>query len=465
MKLIRPVKITDSGGSFSRSSTATYFSRTGVLSTATNDTPRVTFVFDENISTWILYGVLLEPTATNLLLNSALPTAAQTLTVQLQKYQISFYGTGQVSITGGHTESITGTHANTRKVLSFTPTSTSITITPTGDVKYWQLELGDPTSYIPTTSQTATRAEDVVTGSGFIYTNIEENEYPLWVQGASYLVGDKVIRDTADTHSIYERVSNGAGTIVPELDVNNWIRVGPTTAWAAFDDSPSTLAQNSEYIVYIFKPGRVNSIALLELDATEVSINLYAPTATSTYPVQQYYGYNKLLTNNNVGNWYEYFYEPFYYQTSLAVTNMVNASLIDLPQYQDTIMCVTISKGINTPSVGIIASGIVYTLGNTQAGMSIGIIDYQKKDTNDFGDTILVRRKYSKRFRSTFFLYSPRVDIVSNLLSQYRATPIVWIGADANYSSLVVYGFYRDWDIEIPNNIGSFCTIEIEGLT
>ena len=81
MKLIRPVKITDSGGSFSRSSTATYFSRTGVLSTATNDTPRVTFVFDENISTWILYGVLLEPTATNLLLNSALPTVAQTLTV------------------------------------------------------------------------------------------------------------------------------------------------------------------------------------------------------------------------------------------------------------------------------------------------------------------------------------------------------------------------------------------------
>ena len=314
-------------------------------------------------------------------------------------------------------------------------------------------------SYIPTTTAAVARAADVATGSGLIYSNIPETDYTAWVSGTTYALGDRVIRTTATTHSIYERVIAGAGTTAPESDVNNWIRVGPTTKWAAFDDSPSTLASNAELITYILKPGRINSLALLELEGTEVSVNLYADGA------QQYFAYNDLLTDENVGNWYEYFYEPFYYQTSLALTDLVNASLIDMPQYADTILCVTIRKPASTARVGILATGLSYELGKTQNGMSVSIVDYSKKDTDAYGNTVLVRRKFSKRLRATFFLYSTKVDVVANLLTQYRATPVVWIGADAQYSSLVVYGFYRDWDIGIPNNIGSVCSIEIEGLT
>lgn len=464
MKIIRPSKITDSGGSFTRSTTATYFDRTGTLQTASINTPRVTFTYSVPNSTWILFGVLIERESTNLLLNSSTP-ATQSLTMTTQQYSLQFYGTGTVSVTGAHTASVVGTHANVKTTYTFTPSAGSVTFTPSGTVQYWQVETGEQTSYIPTAGTAITRAQDIVTGSGFIYSNIPETDYPAWVSGTTYSIGDKVIRTTATTHSIYERLQNGAGTTAPESDEINWIRVAPTNRWAVFDDSPSTLSSNSQYVTYIFKPGRINSIALLELDATEVSVNLYASTSVGQPPIEQYHGYNDLLNNSNVGNWYEYFYEPFYYQTSLAITNMVNASLLDLPQYSDTIMCITVAKGTDIASLGIIASGISYTLGNTQAGMSLGIIDYSKKDTDDFGNTILVRRKYSKRFKSTFFLLSSKVDTVSNLLSQYRATPVVWIGTDSAYSQLVIYGFYRDWNIDIPNNIGSFCSIDIEGLT
>lgn len=464
MKIIRPTAITDSAGSFTRSTTATYLDKDGVLQTAAINVPRVNFVYNTTKSTWQTEGVLIEQAATNLLLNSA-ALSTQSVTTTAQDYTVSFFGTGQIVLSGTATGTVIGTSHTVKTSLAFTATAGSLTLTVTGIVSLAQLEVGiKATSWIPTTGATASRAADVVTGTGFIYSNITETDYAVWVSGTTYALGDRVIRTTATTHSIYERVVAGAGTTAPESDANNWIRVGPTNRWAAFDDSPSTVSSQPEYLTYIIKPGRINSLALLELEGTEVAVNLYAGGE------QQYFAYNDLQNSEAVGNWYEYFYEPFYYQTSLALSDLVNASLIDMPQYAETILCITVRKSSAEPAtfpakVGIIATGIVYELGKTQNGMSVSIVDYSKKDTDTYGNTVLLRRKFSKRVRATFFLYSSKVDVVANLLTQYRATPVVWIGADAQYSALVIYGFYRDWDIGIPNNIGSTCSIEIEGLT
>lgn len=465
MKIIRPTAITDSAGSFTRSTTATYFDKDGVLQTAAINVPRVNFIFNTAKSggVWQTDGVLIEQAATNLLLNSA-TLATQSVSTTAQEYTVSFFGTGQVVLSGTASDTIVGTHANVKTSLTFTATAGTLTLTVTGSVTNAQLETGNKaTSWIPTTGTTASRGADTVTGTGFIYSNIAETDYAAWVSGTTYSLGDRVIRTTAATHSIYERVVAGGGTTAPESDPNNWIRVGPTNRWAAFDDSPSTLSSEPEYLTYIIKPGRINSLALLELEGTEVAVNLYAGGE------QQYFAYNDLQNSETVGNWYEYFYEPFYYQTNLALSELINASLIDMPQYLDTILCITVRKASAEPAtfparVGIIAAGLVYELGKTQNGMSVSIVDYSKKDTDTYGNTVLVRRRFSKRVRATFFLYSSKVDVVANLLTQYRATPVVWIGADAQYSSLVIYGFYRDWDIGIPNNIGSTCSIEIEGL-
>lgn len=322
-----------------------------------------------------------------------------------------------------------------------------------------QLEQGSLTTYIPTTTATVTRPADTVTGTGMIYSSIAETDHAAWNAGTAYIIGDRVIRTTTTTHKIYERVVAGTTATAPESDAINWIEVSPTNRWKLFDESPSTITTSaSETMSYILKPGRSNSFAALEVDATEIAINVYISGE------RVYSGYTNMLNNENVGNWYEYFYEPFYYQTSLAITDLLNAANLELPASTDMIITVTLRKAGSTPSIGALVTGIVYELGMTQNGMSLSIIDYSRKETNDYGNTILVRRKFSKRLQATFFLYSSKVDVVSNLLTQYRATPVVWIGADNQYNSLVIYGFYRDWNIGIPNNIGSTCNIEIEGL-
>lgn len=454
MKFIRPTKILDTGGSFSRASVANYFNSSGILTQAAINQVRVSY----NPSTLKLEGVLLEGSSTNLLLNS-LSLSTQSVNLTNQVYTLSFYGTGTLTLSGGHNHSLIGTGLNNRSVYTFTPTAGITTLTVTGTINYAQLEAGSiSTSYITTTGAPATRAADVCTGTGLIYTNILENDHLEWNASTSYSLGNRVIRTT--THSIYEKVGGTAiNSNLPENVPNEWARVGPTNKYALFDESPSTLTTNSEIITYIIKPGRINSLALLELEASEVTVSLYAGGT------RQFYGYTDLLNNETVGNWYQYFYEPFYYQTSLAITDLVNAALLDLPIYGDSILAVTIRKPAGTARVGAMITGINYELGKTQQGMSISIADYSKKEPDDYGNITLVVRKFSKKVRGTFFLYSNKVDAVVNLLTQYRATPVVWIGIDANYSSLVVYGFYRDWEINIPNNIGSICSIDIEGLT
>lgn len=601
MKIIRPTAITDSAGSFTRSTTATYFDKDGILQTAAVNVPRVSFVYNNDTQNWKVSGVVLENTATNYILQSQTlnvspwagscsvtssgtmfgvtawsiaKTTTGTSEAESQALgaavvgeyyiatmallantatsaQIGLYGTTslwanansgvEVIMGPGSIAATTGSALATVSNLSATiPTYIKIyrkyTTTETASLNIYpgsasnnvigtsikvtivQVERSTSaatnpshTSYIPTTTVALPRAADIITGTGFIYSNLGEQypawvsgttyavgdrvtrsttqlvytrliagagttapesdvvnwapveEHPIWVSGTTYSVGQRVTRATSTTHSVYERVVTGAGVTAPENDPINWVRVGPTNRWAVFDDSPSTLSSNEEYITYILKPGSINSLALLELDGTEVAINMY--TVDGGILEQPYYAYNNLADNTGVGNWYEYFYEPFYYKTSIATTDMVNASLLDLPRYTNTILCVTIRKANSVASIGILATGIVYELGKTQNGMSVSIIDYSRKDTDTYGNTVLVRRKFSKRVSATFFLYSSKVDVVSNLLTQYRATPVVWIGADAQYSSLVIYGFYRDWTIGIPNNIGSTCNIEIEGLT
>ena len=56
------------------------------------------------------------------------------------------------------------------------------------------------------------------------------------------------------------------------------------------------------------------------------------------------------------------------------------------------------------------------------------------------------------------------VDEIVNLLAEYRATPIVYIGSDA-YASTIVYGFYKDFTVVIAYYLKSICNLEIEGLT
>lgn len=151
---------------FTRASSGTYFDSSGVLQTATTNTPR----FDHNPVTGASLGLLIEEQRTNLLLNSA-TLSTQSVTVTNVAHTLSFYGTGTIVLSGVHSATVNGIGAfPTRTTLTFTPTAGTLTLTVSGTVQYGQLTTGTfATSWIPTSGASATRASDnaLITGTNF----------------------------------------------------------------------------------------------------------------------------------------------------------------------------------------------------------------------------------------------------------------------------------------------------------
>jgi hypothetical protein len=148
-----------------RSSSATMVDSTGTLVTVGSNVPRLGHHI-HNGSSWVNEGLLHESKArTNLLLNSG-TLSTQSATVAAAPNTLSFTGTGTVTLTGASTAGPlvgTGTGENNRVVLTFTPSAGALTLTVSGTVTNAQLELGStPSSYIPTTGSTATRAAETL---------------------------------------------------------------------------------------------------------------------------------------------------------------------------------------------------------------------------------------------------------------------------------------------------------------
>ena len=163
--------ILDSRITFTRAgNTATVTNSSGAIVAINADLPR----FDYNPVTLVCKGLLVEELRTNLFVNSLLngtSLSTQLVTTTAVAHTLSFYGTGQIVLTGTSSATVVGTGAYpNRQTLTFTPTAGVLTLTVTGTVQYAQLEVGSfPTSFIPTAATSVTRNADVavMTGTNF----------------------------------------------------------------------------------------------------------------------------------------------------------------------------------------------------------------------------------------------------------------------------------------------------------
>lgn len=163
--------------SFTRTSVANRIKLDGTLEALASGVPQIDYRYGNEPV------ILVEPACVNLLTNPAAP-ATQNVAVTAQPYTLSFYGTGTITLSGAATGSLVGTGANTRVILTFTPSAGTLTLTVSGSVVNAQLEARNhATSEAIAATRTAgtITVSDIFTkgfignGQGTFYFRVKDN--------------------------------------------------------------------------------------------------------------------------------------------------------------------------------------------------------------------------------------------------------------------------------------------------
>jgi len=272
-----------------------------------------------------------------------------------------------------------------------------------------------------------------------------------WVSGHSYLVGDEVIRAT--THKKYTRLIAGSGTTPPEDDTTKWIESGSTNKWAMFDRKIGTVSSVTSPLTVVLEPGSVSAVSLLELVGRESVVSMKDAVGGT-----QVYSNTVSLDGTIILSFYDWFFEDYVQLTGFSLT--------DLPsQYP---MCeLTISvTGTGEVECGVAIVGQSVNVGVTHYGASVGIIDYSRKEADQFGNIDIVERGY--RARNNFKITIETIDFnkLYRLLASLRATPCVVIGEDSiGFEPMTSYCLIKDFSIDVAYPSYYLCNLQTEGMT
>lgn len=112
----------------------------------------------------------------------------------------------------------------------------------------------------------------------------------------------------------------------------------------------------------------------------------------------------------------------------------------------------------------LIPGGEVFDLGATETNPTVGITDYSRRVTDDYGVTTVVKRDFSRTLSVRVGVPIALVDAVQRKLAALRATVAQWVANDV-FACLSVNGFFKDFDLDISMPPLGYCTLTVEGLS
>lgn len=287
-----------------------------------------------------------------------------------------------------------------------------------------------------------------VSDSVLAESDVPESVYPAWSSSTTYNKGGRV--HLVSTHKVYESAADGNLNNDPTASAL-WVEVGPTNRWAMFDRSNTTQTAQSTSFYYRLQPtGAFNVVFLGGLTgAISRRLRITHPTLGTLFDQVR-----ELTSLPAQAGWWEWFYSERR-GPSLDVT--------DVPGVLGAELRIDVT-GTTALAAGVLLFGQAKELGIlVQQGARVGIQDYSRKESTDFGDTVLVQRAYAKRASFDIPIKAELVDEAITYLASIRATPCLFIGP--RYESAVIYGFYKEFDVNIAYSSHSVCSLQVEGLT
>lgn len=290
-----------------------------------------------------------------------------------------------------------------------------------------------------------------VTDAVLYTTDVIEADYAAWDSGTTYGLTARVI--LTSTHKIYESIQATNLNHPPDTSAAYWIEVSPTNRWKCFDTSTTTATAKSTSMSYTLRPGQAfDSVALLNCTGVNsVRLRVVDATYGTLYDQTTIMGYLP-----SEAGWHEWAFGARAAKFQLIATDIQGVMSADL---------MIDLTGTTDMAVGVILFGSASEIGRgVKYGAKIGIQDYSRKETNTFGDTVLVQRAFARRATFDIELPTSDIDATQMMLTTLRAVPCLWVGTDA-YESTAVFGFFKNFDILISYPTLAACQLDLEGLT
>lgn len=296
-----------------------------------------------------------------------------------------------------------------------------------------------------------------ITDAMFVSSTIPETDYTAWNAATSYTVGTRVMRAVSGVHRNFENLIAGVDATLPELATTGatprWLDLGATLRWAMFDSKVGTVSSASLDLTTILTPGSISGVAALNLTGNSLQIKMKDTVGGSVV-----YDRTIELDGTAILSFYDWFFEDY--------QQLSDVTLTDLPsQYQNPELTFKLTASSGTVSCGTYTLGKTYTLGLSQYGATVGIISYSVKSIDVYGNTVVIKRQNSKRNNLKLMTDKSMFSRTYKLLSDLDSVPCVYIGAEAiGYEPMIVYGFWKDFSIDVSYPTMNLTNIEIEGL-
>ena len=295
-----------------------------------------------------------------------------------------------------------------------------------------------------------------------VSTSVAATSLMEWNVATAYSVGNQVFYDPTDALVFYEFEALTAHTgKTPAIGgTTDWLDLGPANNRAMFDSRTGTLTTDTEEIDVTVAPGAFfDHIALVRLEGClSAQVTVYRG-AGPTY--EAFYDETFDITED-AASWTDYFFtDDSAIRTAITVTPQIF--------YADAKVRVLLTGATgSTVGLGLLLIGRGRDLGETIESPSLGIEDYSTKETDTFGNTYLLEREYADRASVQLILPPGQVDAVRRVLAGYRATPALYdfnnTDADVRWDSLIIFGFYEDFDVTLTYPGKSFCSLTVQSL-
>ncbi len=320
-----------------------------------------------------------------------------------------------------------------------------------------------------------------ITDAVLTSSSVAEDDAIEWTAAGGYALGQRVIRRS--THRVWESLIERNVGHDPATTTGAWLDVGPTNRWAMFDQALGSVTTDEAPIVVTLRPGpSASGLAILDCNAASVRVQApgydrtVAPTGGSGaalfLDLSLAAGASITVTLTPFGEaatrvvWDDGFAwdDSSTWQDTVAGTATVEPpswadaeAVSDATEWQDS------RGGDGTVFVGTLLLGILRPLGITERSATSGITDYSRRETDEFGETMIVPRAWAKRMAAKALIRTDAVDQVVGRIAAVRAVPSLWLG-DAGVDSLIVYGFFKDFSVEVGETLSKL-TLSIEGFS